>query len=354
MMQKMISFLCLVALLLAGCAAPASVSAPAQAGGADPWPTKGWQTSTPAEHGMDPALLEKLLAEIDSKPVGLDSVLVIRKGVIILEKYYGGQKADTLHELFSITKSFIATLMGIALDQGKLSGVDSKVSDVLPGRAYANPDPRKDAMTVDNLLTMSSGLDWMEGDAAYGAMWRSPDWVKFVMDEAMVAQPGKKFNYCSGCTHVLAAIIQEQVGTDVETYARKNLFEPLGITKASWDKNPQGQPIGGWGLKISARDMAKLGYLYLHKGAWDGKQVVSSTWVETATQKHIDNPSWRLDYGYQFWIARADGVYVMLGRGGQMVYVDPSRSLIVVFTAGDVSHDVELDLIEKYVVPAVR
>jgi CubicO group peptidase (beta-lactamase class C family) len=209
-------------------------------------------------------------------------------------------------------------------------------------------------MTLENILTMSSGLDWVEGDETYGKMYASADWVNMVMDLPMAEVPGKTFLYCSGCSHVLSAIVQNAVGESGLTFAQKNLFQPLGITDLRWETDRQKIPIGGWGLYLTPRDMAKLGYLYLHKGVWDGQQVVSSSWVNAATTRHIGTDG-KLGYGYQWWIYPTHGAYAALGRYGQTIFVAPDLNLIVVTTAHiESGHDPIFNLIDNYILPAVK
>ena len=217
--------------------------------------------------------------------------------------------------LYSCTKSFVSTLVGIAVDQGAIDGIDHRVLDYLPGYTFANQDARKEAMTVEHLLTMTTGLDWQEGDPTYRAMYMSNDWVQYVLDIPMREQPGERFNYCSGCSHVLAAIVQNGTKAKTQDFARKNLFQPLGISNWRWDTDAKGMAIGGWGLQLTARDMAKLGYLYLHEGTWDGKQIVSRTWVEEATRQHTTTDG-SLGYGYQWWTYPALDAYA--ARWGAM------------------------------------
>ena len=219
-------------------------------------------------------------------------------------------------------KSFVSTLVGIAIDKGYIDSVNRPVKDFFPGRVWSNPSADKDAMRLEDLLTMRSGLDWLEGDAAYTKMYMSRDWVKFVMDETEVHKPGTVFNYCSGCSHVLSAIVQSKTGMNTQDFAQKELFGPLGITALAWDADSQGLSIGGWGLQLTPRDMAKLGYLYLNGGIWDGRQIVSAQWVKTATQKHTGTDS-ELGYGYQWWTHPSLEGYAALGLYGQTIFVIP-------------------------------
>jgi CubicO group peptidase (beta-lactamase class C family) len=317
------------------------------------WPTEGWRTSSPEEQGMDSQKLAQMLGAIRQQGLKLHSLLVIRNGYLVSETYYGPYRPDTRHELYSCTKSFVSTLVGVAVDKGYIDRTDHRVVAYFQGRTLANPDSRKEAMTLEDLLTMRSGLDWQEGDPVYRAMYQSRDWVQFVMDEPMAAAPGSRFNYCSGCSHVLSAILQQTTGMNTRDFAERSLFQPLGITDFRWDTDAAGIPIGGWGLQLTPRDMAKLGYLYLHNGQWDGRQIVSAGWVANATQKHTATDG-NLGYGYQWWTYPSLKAYAALGRFGQMIFVIPAADLVIVTTAEVDSHDPIFQLIEQYIVPAVK
>jgi CubicO group peptidase (beta-lactamase class C family) len=164
--------------------------------------------------------------------------------------------------------------------------------------------------------------------------------------------PGEQFSYCSGCSHLLTAVLEESTESGVLPFAREVLFEPLGITNWTWEEDAKGLPIGGWGLRLTPRDMARFGYLFLRQGQWDGRQVVSAEWVSRATRRHVSTDG-ELGYGYQWWIDADGKGFAALGRNGQMIYVRPDADLIVVTTAGGVDHAEIYRLIETYVLPAV-
>ncbi len=313
------------------------------------FPTNGWRTSSSEEQGIDSQKLAQLLAAIEEQHLNLHSLLIIRNGYLVSENYFRSYQPDTRHELYSCTKSFIATLIGIALDKGYLTGRDQRIVDFFPERAFDYLDQQKIAMTLDDLLMMRSGLDWQEGDPAIRAMYMSSDWVKVVLDESMITAPGNKFNYCSGCSHVLSAVLQQATNMNPRDFADQYLFKPLGITHVNWDTDADGTPIGGWGLRLTPRDMAKLGYLYLHHGQWDGQQIVSAEWVKGATRTHTETDG-NLGYGTYPSLE----AYTALGRGGQTIFVVPRLDLIVVTTAELDNHDPIFQLIEQYIVPAVR
>jgi CubicO group peptidase (beta-lactamase class C family) len=317
------------------------------------WPTNGWRTSAPSAQGVNGAELDAAIEAALKKRLALHGVLVIRHGYIVKERYFAPYEVSTAHELYSCTKSFVSALAGIALQKGYLTGVTAPVLGFFPDRKFAQVDARKEAMKIEDLLTMSSGLAWVEGDSTYNQMYRSSrDWVKFVLDLPMTAPPGTRFLYCSGNSIVLSAIIQQASGKDMYEFARENLFGPLGIREPRWERDPSGLPIGGWGLQLPPREMAKLGYLYLHDGAWDEKQVVPAPWVRGSTTPHIKADD-RLSYGYQWWIDPSIPMYAALGRFGQSIFVVTDQDLVVVFTGAiGSSGDKESELLLRRIVKA--
>jgi CubicO group peptidase (beta-lactamase class C family) len=344
----------LLSLVLAACSAATPIPTYVPTSPADTyWPTQGWRASSPEEQGMDSQKLAQILEQANSKSLNLHSLLVIRHGYIVSETYFGSYQQDTRHDLYSCTKSFISTLVGIALDRGKLTNTNQRVLDFFPNLAPQNRDAQKEAMTLADLLTMRSGLDWQEGDPVYTAMYRSPDWVKYVLDKPMVSAPGSQFNYCSGCTHVLSAILQRTTGQSTRDFAEQYLFKPLGIVNVSWEADSNGIAIGGWGLQLTPREMAKLGYLYLHNGAWDGQQIVSANWVKTATEKHTATNG-NSGYGYQWWTYPALNGYMASGRYSQLIVVIPASDLVIVTTAAMDDSGEIFKLIEQYIAPAIR
>jgi CubicO group peptidase (beta-lactamase class C family) len=316
------------------------------------WPTKEWLTSTPAEQGMDPEKLAAMLEAVQQKTIDLHSLLVIRHGYIVSETYFQNNNQRLIHELYSCTKSFISTLVGIAIDQGYIQSLDQKILDFFPGQTFQGTDNSKAAITLEDMLTMTSGLGWAESDSTNRDLYMSRDWVKFVLDFPMTDPPGKKFNYCTGCTHVVSVLLKNATGQKTADFAQKNLFAPLGITNYYWATDKSGNANGGWGLQLAPRDMAKLGYLYLHKGVWESRQIVSQAWVDTATQKHVPTDG-SLGYGYQWWVYPSYGAYTALGLEGQTIFVIPSLDLIVVTTARIPDHQPIFDLIDQFIVPSI-
>lgn len=350
-------------LLISGCTPAPALPSPSTppTTSAEFYPTQGWRSATPESQGMDPGLIAQALAAVQSERIGLHSLLVIRHGYIVSETYFQGQTAATRHELYSVTKSFTGTLVGIAVQQNLLE-LNRPVLTYFPTRSFSNIDARKQALTVENLLTMTAGLDWTESDASYTAMYRSSDWISYMLNLPMAAEPGKVFLYNSGASHVLSGLLNEVLrpqGLEPYSFAQKVLFRPLGIDPL-WERDSQNIPIGGWGLQITPRDMAKLGYLYLHEGLWEGQQVVPAEWVRAATQKQAPTVPGDLGYGYQWWVYPLKGeyarypAYAAQGRFGQTIFVVSALDLVLVTTAQIDNHDPIYKLIDQYIVPAAK
>jgi CubicO group peptidase (beta-lactamase class C family) len=317
------------------------------------WPTEAWRVAAPAEQGMDAALLGQMLEAIDEQILRIDSVLVVHNGYIVTEKYYPPYEQDTMHGLQSVTKSVVSALIGIAIHAGYINSVDDAVLDFYPGRTFENDDALKRSITLEHLLTMSSGLAW-----DWDEMVSSRDWVGYTLDQPMVAEPGREFYYSSGNAHVLSAIIQEASGMNTRDFAQLYLFDPLGISDVRWKTDLDGIPKGGWGMGMKPRDMAKLGYLYLNGGVWDGRQIIPAEWIKASTERHIQVPEplepWDLYMGYLWWL-HEDGPYAAHGTRGQFIYVVPESDLVVVFTADitDAKFAQPQLLIRDYIIPAV-
>jgi len=309
------------------------------------WPTKKWRTSTLGEQHMDSNKLEPMLAVIDRDKVAIDSVIVVRHGHIVLEKYRRGWSAYRKHMIQSVTKSFTSVLIGIAIQQGLIEGVHQQMVDFFPDHVIANMDARKQSITLEHLLTMSEGMDWHELDYPYddtrntlGQMWVSEDAVQHVLDRPMAREPGEKWSYNSGTSIVLGGILEQVTGRNVNSFAREVLFDPIGIGDVFWALTTGGHYHTDGGLYMTPRDMARLGYLMLHNGTWDGKEIVSSEWVAQSTTAHYRTP-WGLGYGYQWWTLPRSDVFAATGHYDQRIYVSHEHDLVVVFTANIADED---------------
>jgi CubicO group peptidase (beta-lactamase class C family) len=317
------------------------------------WPTDGWQTATPEAQGIDSETLADMLEIIQSEALGIHSALLIRNGYLVMEAYFHPYAQGTRHLLFSVTKSFTSALVGIAVELGLIEGVDAPALSFFPDRTVSNLDEAKRALTLEDLLTMTAGLAWREDALEIPQMLQQEDWVQYVLDLPMEHEPGEQFNYCSGCSHLLSAIVQKSSGTDTLTFAGDRLFGPLGIRDYKWMTDPQGIAGGGWGLEMRPRDMAKLGYLYLKDGAWEQKQVVPADWVRASLTRQVETEP-DVDYGYQWWLYPEVNAFAAQGFGAQMVVAFPRLELITVFTAALFDSDPLWQLIEGYIIPAVQ
>lgn len=304
------------------------------------WPTQGWRTTTPEEEGFDSAKLAEALLTIREKDIDIHSLLIIRDGAVVVDAYFYPYDGNTVHELASVTKSVMTTLIAIAADQGKLE-LDQPMVSYFSNNTIANLDGLKEHITIRHLASMSSGLNCtQEGDeATLREMKASPDWVRFTLDRKVVWQPGTNFVYCSPGMHLLSAILQHTTGMTALDFARQNLFEPLGIHDVIWLTDPQGYNRGSEGVYLHPYDMAKIGYLWLNNGQWDGKQIVSQEWVENSVKAQFETGDGD-DYGYGWWVQTDEPQsYTASGRGGQRITVVPSWNLIVATTGGGFSFD---------------
>ncbi len=302
-----------------------------------PWPTRGWLVSSPEEQGMSSERLARL---VDFGAANnMDSVLVTRHGRIVLEATYAPFRAGLRHHIYSATKAVTSSLIGMALGEGLLDSADRRVVDLFVDRPIANLDDAKKAITVQHLLDMTSGLAWQEGlDGPYDstiAMARSPDWRQYVLDQPMATAPGARFYYDSGNSHLLSAILSKVTGRSALDYAREKLFGPLGIDDVLWQADPQGISIGGWGLYLQPRDMAKIGYLWLRGGLWEGRQILPAAWIEGVRQADVDmRESWATDlrYGLQFWVMPRRSTFMAVGKNRQLIVVMPELDIVAVVT----------------------
>jgi CubicO group peptidase (beta-lactamase class C family) len=306
---------------------------------------------------MDSGLLTQAAEQIAAKQINLRSMIVIRHGTIVVEKYFGTFRGDQIVDVYSVTKGVVAALIGIAIDKGFIDSVDHKVLDYFPNLTMANNDGRKQAITIENLLTMSAGFAWSD-DTDINTMMQSGSQVQDVLDLPMAAAPGEKFNYDSGAPGLLCAILQKATGMSPTDFANAHLFGPLGITDATWGTDPSGLETGGFGIQMSPRDMAAFGQLYLRGGEWNGKQVLPASWVKASFANHIDpmmQSQKRSGYGYLLWL-QTQGAVAFQGMGGQYIILVPERDLEVVFTAdltGD-NFQQPYDVFESYILPAAK
>ena len=315
-------------------AAPQS-TAPSSSHVTDGWPTQAWSTSSPEEQGFDSATLAGAFEYIRRHRTPIHSLLVERNGHIILDAYFFPFAEHQRHDLASGTKSVTATLIGALIGRGAIASPDQRILPVF-GSDH-NGDERWRQVTFAHLLSMTSGLACHadHGEQTLRDMQQTQHWSEFVLDLPMAAAPGQSFGYCSSGMHLLSAAITRVTGESALDFARTNVFSPLGITNVAWPADPDGVSHGWGDLQMEPRDMAKLGYLWLHGGEWNGAQIVPTSFLNAATQQHSQAP-WHDRYGYGFWVhpERAPAMYEALGRGGQRISVIPEKNLVVVMTGG--------------------
>jgi CubicO group peptidase (beta-lactamase class C family) len=271
----------------------------------------------------------------------------------LLEAYTHPYRPETRNSLFSVTKSVISTLVGIAIDEGKIAGVHERVLDYFPGVKAPDNALGTGDMTVEHLLMLSSGHEADSEDAVSA----STDWATDFFARPFANKPGEVFLYDSGASHMLSLIISKATGRTTDDYAREKLFGPLGITDYYWESTAEGVYVGGWGLKMTACDMAKFGYLILNKGNWRGRRIVSESWVETATSRHIAAKPEGNDagYGYHWWMDESGG-FCAAGFADQRIFILPRSGLVAVLTFGITGSDEYAPgkLLSKFILPAIK
>ncbi|MGY5879972.1 MAG: serine hydrolase [Candidatus Thorarchaeota archaeon] len=311
----------------------------------DYWPTDAWLNTTPEEQGLSFNQLDRINESITENDVEIDSVIVVKNGYIVYERYYNYWSQYMAHTIQSCTKSFMSALIGIAIDKGYIDNVSQRVIDFFPNYTIDNWDSRKENITLYHLLTMSSGLEFHEVDIPYSependlfAMYRSSDMWQYVLDRPMEYNPGEHWSYNSGGIELLGGIIEHTTGYSVPDFAEEFLFGPIGIDYFTWWRVPASGQYGcGGGLNLKPRDMARFGYLYLNNGNWNGTQVVSSNWVNVSTPPRYDAGSW-YNYGYTWWSVHNTTFYEATGHYEQKIFVLPEQDIVVVFT-GDIQDE---------------
>jgi CubicO group peptidase (beta-lactamase class C family) len=265
----------------------------------------------------------------------LHSLLVNWNGELVLERYFNGKDAASLANVKSVSKSVVSALVGIAIDQGRIAGVDQPIGDYFGDRLSRQADAPKREITVENLLTMQSGLE-TTSNRNYGAWVTSPNWIDFALRQPIEVPPGKRMVYSTGNTHLLSAIVTAATGKSTLQFAREALGEPLGFHLAAWPRDPQGIYFGGNDMELTPRQMVAFGELYLRRGWANGRQVVPNGWVEASLQPRAESTRERgRYYGYGWWIREMAGFETPYawGYGGQFIILVPQLDLVVVMTS---------------------
>jgi len=286
--------------------------------------------------------LSNILHKTDKMPY-LKSLIILKNGELIVEKYINGGGPDQIHDLRSASKSILSAVLGIAIKNGYIDSIDQRVIDFFPEYIADDLDPKIYDLRIRHLITMKSGFKIKENAKAYQQLYKSSDWIEHILHLPFKSIPGKNFNYLSFNTHLLSATITKATGMSTLEYATQVLFSPLNITKVNWEKDPNGFCIGGWGLSLKAKDMAKFGMLYLNDGNFQGIQVVPSEWIKLSTIERTGMigtyySGWNKTYGYGFlwWVKRIDGeldIPFAMGHGGQRIAVIRNVNAVMVTQA---------------------
>jgi CubicO group peptidase (beta-lactamase class C family) len=364
------------------------------------WPTGGWQRGTPPGVGLDQAVLAAIDKDLTSGKYSLvDSFQVFRCGAEVYSRKYDhdygklySKEARTkgplnarltgrynyydpawhpyyhgtdLHTMQSVSKTVTSAIIGVAITRGDFkAALDSPVLGYFDLAKVKNVDERKRRMTLQNILTMTTGLDWNE-DVPYddprsdsSLMEATDDWVQYVIDKPMAHDPGTVFNYSSGATELLAYIFKKETGQDIDAYGEKYLFAPLGM-RHEWKRTYLGVVDTEGGLYLNGGDLAKIGYLYLNDGVWEGKRLISTGWVRQSLTPAVDTGWQGLKYGFKWWLQPIKGgkeyVWHAIGFGGQRLMVFPSTGLIATFTGWDIVKDIPFETeLAELLLPAVR
>lgn len=356
------------------------------------WPTQEWLISTPEKQGMDSAKLQEMVEYYEaqhqkSEKILLDSITIVRNGYMVADIYLNPLfPKDIKHIIHSCTKSIMSALIGIAIEEGYIEGVDVLVIDIFDDKNIENVDARIKTLTLKHLLAMQAGLHSQD---SYLFQWKglfkmqtTDDWTEYLLNLPMEAEPGTRFEYSNMASFLLSAIIQKTTGMDTLSFAHEFLFNPLEIKDIQWEKSPQGIGIGWARMWLKPHDMTKIGLLYLQKGKWESQQIIPAQWIEESLTaysfpkkyRYVYNEKGKVDrmtsgglwmftnlarpfadgYGYQWWLDKS-GMYSAVGFSGQFIMVVPKENLVVVFTSKLSGQDAffPAKLLKKFILPSI-
>ena len=307
--------------------------------------------SKPEAQGMSSAGIRAFVEAADKRVDTMHSFMLVRHGHVVAECYWKPESADKPHVMYSLSKSFTSTAVGMAVAEGRLN-IDDPVLKFFPDDAPAEPSDKLKEMRVRDLLTMSTGHQ------SAPKLTSGEPWVKSFLAHPVEHQPGSHFLYNSPGTYMCSAIVQKLSGQTLLDYLRPRLFAPLGIEGAEWSVSPQGISTGGWGLFLKTEDIAKFGQLYLQNGQWNGKQIISPEWISQATSKQVSNGSdassdWNQGYGFQFWRCRHNA-YRGDGAFGQFCIMLPAQDAVLAITSDTKDMPAELNLVWEKLLPAFQ
>ena len=324
------------------------------------WP---WEKVSPESQDIESEVLEQMVEHIENNKLAIHSVIIYKNGTIPYEEYFEPFNNEALHNLKSTSKGIISALTGIALEEGYINSIDESIFSYLSD--YDVDTAGKSNITIRNLLTMTSGLEWEENNLnSMYTFFINKRIVKRVLDQSLVNEPGTTFNYNTGLTHLLSAIISEASGMSTLEFAQKYLFEPLEIENIQWDTDREGYYIGGSELFLTPRAMMKFGVMYLNDGEYQGRQIVPEDWVIESTTTQIEGSSFgaNIQYGFLWWLyidnplftyLEDENRFLAMGARGQRIIIFPALDAVVVITA-DQRDESQCDiLIRDFILPAL-
>jgi len=324
------------------------------------WP---WEAVSPESQGIRSEDLTRMVQHIEENDLAIDSIIIYKDGTIPFETYFDPYNNNYSHNLKSTSKGVISALVGIAMREGYIESLDESVVAYFP--EYASSDPKLSEITIRDLLTMSSGLKWSEnGLNSMYTFFVSKRIVPRVLNLPVVVEPGTTFNYNTGLTHLLSAIISRASGMSTLEFAEEYLFNPLDIRNVQWDQDRNGVYIGGSELFMTPRAMTKFGVMYLQNGMYSGRQVVPAEWVRESTSTQIEGSfhGAQVQYGYLWWLDVGnqlftylddEDAFLALGSHGQRIFIQPDLNMVVVITA-DQEDESQCDiLIRDFILPAL-
>ena len=332
------------------------------------WPAAEWRTAEPEQVGLDGARLRALVQRLKTNAIPqLHSLIVVRHGYVAVEEYFNGSTVSQVHTMQSVSKSVTSLVTGIAIGEGKLA-TTTRIFDLLPQYdSLIRGDERKRGVTIGHLLQMRSGINFHESPYAGSPLERlntsRGDWVAIALGEPMNAAPGELWQYNGGGVIALAKAVQQATGERFNAYARQKLFNPIGITTQYWVVSPfDSLPHTGGGLNLRAMDLARLGYLVLRQGRWNGSQIVPVAWIMESTRAHTGRPRyfgpWSTDYGYLWWLlptsegATTSTMITASGNMNQWLFIVPQQDLVVAVTGAD-NQAAVVDFMIREVLPSV-
>lgn len=356
---------CLAIFALIACSPKQPQGAP-QGVGAPDITDDGWETASLVAQDINAEPIIDMIARLDAgEYAGVSSVLLARGGKLVLEAYFDDWERDELHSTRSASKAVTSALVGIAIDQGFIDSVDTPLLPYFPeyDGQIANWDARKRDITLAHLLSMTSGVRGNED-----AMYPEEDWIKFYLDQPLVADPGSTFSYATSGVVTLGNVITRASDLRVPAFTDRFLFEPMGITEYRWpitnSRGNQGLAMTGGGLKLRPRDMLKFGQLYLDDGEWRGQRLISSEWIAASTRKHATSNLYGEDFGYLWRMIDREVAgkpvrsFEAWGNGGQFIMVFPAFDLVAVFTGENYGQFPEMErpfeLIDRFILPAMQ